>query len=572
MLTILSKTSARDERNRASAMNAPCRITPLRVAAIVLVGWACIYLPGLGVPEFKGEETTRLLPAIEMLQTGQWAQPYIGGEVYRKKPPGINWIVAAFFAVGGESEFVARLPSAILLLAAALQIVWMPVPGLGVAGRGMCAIALLTNVSMVEKGRLIEIEATYAALTSLAIFGWLSMWSRGRRGWRTWLQAGALLTVGMMVKGPFQAGLFYLVVLAVAWRTRTVRKLISLPHAAGLALVIGVGLGWMLLASRGAQAPGGATGRMLEQLWARLAPARIDWGEWLEALGKSLVNFLPWLLFVPLWWRGSVLDRMDDTERGVFRGLRLATVLGWIALNAMPGTEARYSIPVIPQAAVLTGWSLYRYRLARWERVSWAGALVGTFALVPLATAIAALALGAGALPWLVAVASAAWATAVIARRDRLRGTLRLTTLTGVVVALGMMGFGALSTSIFPPADTIRRAGRELAARVPPRETTYVLRPSTRNFQYYVRRPRRWLLPGEDIGDDVEYLVLREAALDRLHGSGALADRDPNVLYELPERIPGRWRLIRLAPRCRRGGQGPESPDPNEAGGRARPR
>lgn len=553
-------------------MNAPSRITRLRLTAIVLLGWACIYLPGLGVAEFKGEETTRVLPAIHMLHHGQWAQPHIGGEPYRKKPPGINWLVAASLAIGGESEFVARLPSALLLLAAAGQIVWMPIPGLGVAGRGMCAVALLTNVSMIEKGRLIEIEATYAALTSLAIFGWLSMWSRGRRGWLTWLPAGALLAAGMLVKGPFQAGLFYLVVLAVAWRTRTLRRLVSLPHAAGLAIVVGVGLAWMLLASKGAEAPGGATGRMLEQLWARLLPTRIDGGQWLEEIGRSLVNFMPWLLFVPLWWRPSVLARMDDHQRAVFRGLRLATVLGWLALNAMPGTMARYSIPVIPQAAVLTGWALYRYRLARWERVTWAGALVGTFVLVPLATAVAVVALGGGAMPWLVAVLAGAGAAAVISRRHRLRGTLRLTALSGVVVALGMLGFGALSTSIFPPSDTIRRAGREIAARVPPRETTYVLRPSTRNFSYYVRRPRRWLLPREGIGEEVEYLVLRQAALDRLRGSRALARRDPNVLYELPERIPGRWRLIRLESTADREAPGLGSRDPNEAGDRARPR
>ncbi|PYL74860.1 MAG: hypothetical protein DMF27_13630, partial [Verrucomicrobia bacterium] len=79
---------------------------------VVLLVWAAIYLPGLGSLEIRGEEGRRILPAVTMLQTGNYLVPYVGSEPYFRKPPLINWIVAASFKLTGvRSEWTARLPS-----------------------------------------------------------------------------------------------------------------------------------------------------------------------------------------------------------------------------------------------------------------------------------------------------------------------------------------------------------------------------------------------------------------------------------------------------------------------------
>src|SRR3954449_13095341 len=88
---------------------------------IVLFVWAAIYLPGLGSLEIKGEEGRRILPAVTMLQTGNYLVPQVGSEPYFRKPPLVNWLVAAslkFF--GKRTEWAARLPSALCVLAVAL--------------------------------------------------------------------------------------------------------------------------------------------------------------------------------------------------------------------------------------------------------------------------------------------------------------------------------------------------------------------------------------------------------------------------------------------------------------------
>ena len=88
---------------------------------VLIALWAALYLPGLGGPELKGEEGRRVLPAIEMLKSGEWILPEMEGQPYVRKPPLINWAVAASIsAMGRVSEFSVRLPSALSVLGLAL--------------------------------------------------------------------------------------------------------------------------------------------------------------------------------------------------------------------------------------------------------------------------------------------------------------------------------------------------------------------------------------------------------------------------------------------------------------------
>jgi 4-amino-4-deoxy-L-arabinose transferase-like glycosyltransferase len=56
----------------------------LTALAIFVALWAAIYLPGLGSTEIKGEEGRRILPAVTMLETGNWLVPYLGGRSQRR--------------------------------------------------------------------------------------------------------------------------------------------------------------------------------------------------------------------------------------------------------------------------------------------------------------------------------------------------------------------------------------------------------------------------------------------------------------------------------------------------------
>jgi 4-amino-4-deoxy-L-arabinose transferase-like glycosyltransferase len=137
----------------------------LRAVAVVVLMWATIYLPALGSIAIKGEEGRRILPAIRMLQTGNYVVPQVGSYPYYGKPPLVNWLVAASFKTfGARNEWTARLPSALLVLAVAIAFVTVARATLRPKGSFLAALIWMTNIGMIEKGRLIEIEALYVSL------------------------------------------------------------------------------------------------------------------------------------------------------------------------------------------------------------------------------------------------------------------------------------------------------------------------------------------------------------------------------------------------------------------------
>src|SRR6266513_4319805 len=125
----------------------------IQALVIVLLVWSVVYLPALGSLAVKGEEGRRILPAIEMLKSGNYVVPEVGGNPYFRKPPLVNWLVAASFRIlGVRNEWTARLPSAAAVLAVALAFVTVARGGLGARGSITAALVWMTNIGMIEKG------------------------------------------------------------------------------------------------------------------------------------------------------------------------------------------------------------------------------------------------------------------------------------------------------------------------------------------------------------------------------------------------------------------------------------
>src|SRR5712671_2783611 len=123
-----------------------------RVPAILLVlaVWAAIYLPALGSLAIKGEEGRRILPAVRMLETGDYMVPQVGSNPYYRKPPLVNWLVAASFKLFGvRNEWTARLPSALSVLLVAIAFVTVARASLGRRGSIVAAMIWLTNIGII---------------------------------------------------------------------------------------------------------------------------------------------------------------------------------------------------------------------------------------------------------------------------------------------------------------------------------------------------------------------------------------------------------------------------------------
>jgi 4-amino-4-deoxy-L-arabinose transferase-like glycosyltransferase len=350
---------------------------------LVIGCWAAIYLPGLGSLEIKGEEGRRILPAVTMLENGNYLVPQVGSEPYYRKPPLVNWLVAASFKLAGvRNEWTARLPSALCVLTVALAFLTVAHRALGRNGSLFAALIWLANFGMIEKGRLIEIEALYVSLLGLALIFWLSWWRQNRSGWLTWTVPWIFLGLGILAKGPLHLLFFYAVVLAVLHRERELGKLLGIRHFAGLLIMAGIFAAWAIPYWR-AMGNAHVAQNWSSQMTGRLTGDDFKLGSWLLNIPRGLAYFLPWTLLLPLV---AKTKWATNSDRSLVRALGWGAALPFLLVNLLPGGLPRYSMPALVPACWLMAMTLAA------EEVRWRGKIIEakTRCRLVLSTAIAA--------------------------------------------------------------------------------------------------------------------------------------------------------------------------------------
>ena len=97
--------------------------SPGRVFAVLLLLAIPAFFINLGLLPLFADEPTRANVALEMILSGNYSVPTIGGEYYYNKPPIYNWVLVSLYQISGSySEFVTRLPAIIPLFLFAITI------------------------------------------------------------------------------------------------------------------------------------------------------------------------------------------------------------------------------------------------------------------------------------------------------------------------------------------------------------------------------------------------------------------------------------------------------------------
>jgi len=411
---------------------------------VVLLVWAVIYLPALGSIAIKGEEGRRILPAIRMLQTGNYVVPEVGGNPYFRKPPLVNWLVAASFRFFGvRNEWTARLPSIVVVLAVAVAFVIVARASLGPEGSILAALIWMTNIGMMEKGRLIEIEALYVSLCGLAIIFWLSLFLQRKSPWLIWVSASIFLGLGFLAKGPTHLIFFYAIVFAVLWQMKEWRLLIHPAHFAGLAIMLGIFAAWAIPFLHSTTTHVAAV-KWSNQFTGRLQGLDFKFVSWIQNIPRGLIYFLPWVLLFP-FIRFSKFH--DSAEQRVARGLAWGIAVPFLALNLVPGALPRYSMPVIAPASWLLAMSYAGHALHwPWEK--------GT----------------SGERTWAKIVAL----------------------FVGVGLVVGGVGY-PLTAVVLKNRQQVKKAAAEINTLVPPNETLYAVDPEYQPVFFYVKAPLEYV-------------------------------------------------------------------------------
>ncbi len=541
-------------------------MTRLQASLLVLVLWAGIYLPGLGSTELKGEEGRRILPAITMLETGNWLVPYVGSKPFLRKPPLVNWAIAVSFKLTGvRNEWTARMPAALCVLALGLTIV-------ATSGRGwmnaetafVAAMMAMTQAGLLAKARFAgaEIEGIYAPLSGIAIVGWLAWWSRGRSPWLVWVVPGFVLGLASLAKGPsLHLLFFYAIVLTVLGFAKRWRDLLHPAHFASVAVSAGLFAVWAVPYFKTPEAKDAAA------VWKRQGIDRFTDSEfnaenYFLNIPRALSDQLPWLLFAPVLVtalrrkRGGApemteggegdrglrgLSRISDAEirvnprsskgntpvssraedivpPSVAGALACATGACFFLVLLIPGTLPRYVLPLGAPLAVLLAGALAGLRaesrvLRRWHLVNRVLAALLLLACCAAPFIVSASQAEPGGFPPIRAALLCSpllfLGAFMVARRPVALRVGGLAAATGVVLAIGISLYAIAAIPWIIRRDDLRPMAAAIDAAIPSGEPLIIHDPGYLAAIFYLRTPYRYALSRDEIPLGAPWVLVR---------------------------------------------------------------
>jgi 4-amino-4-deoxy-L-arabinose transferase-like glycosyltransferase len=312
---------------------------------------------GLGFRDpWPADEPRFALVARDMVSTGQWLFPQIGGDWYADKPPVFFWLIAALYQVTGSLRIAFLLPSLFAALGTVVLVydisrrLWSRDVGFAAAW------LLLVTFQFVWQGRQAQIDAVLCFWTTLSLYCLLRHLLLGPQ-WGWYALGCAAAGFGVITKGVGFLPLLLLVVFAVLRRMGWVEKPANDARShwswgpVAFLAAVGVWLVPMLLSANTPELLAYRNEILFNQTVNRYAAA---WHHH-EPFWYFVVEVIP-----PLWLPLSALiPWLWPRWRAAFRAHDVNTVLPllWVALvivffSASPGKRGVYVLPALPALAV----------------------------------------------------------------------------------------------------------------------------------------------------------------------------------------------------------------------------
>jgi 4-amino-4-deoxy-L-arabinose transferase-like glycosyltransferase len=380
------------------------RLGGMRLMCLLVLS-ALALLPGLGSSgRLTYHEAFVAQGAREILDSGNWWYPTIGGLPWLEKPPLPWWLVAALGHWPGRvNETVARLPSALAAIGLVLGVAMLAARHYGPSIGLLAGAIQATTAWTVMRGRLAEADVLLACLLTWAILAFdrilanAAVPSVGSSGdsaehWRLWRWAFlVLLGVTALVKGiGFGAVLILAVVAGMLLWQRDLVSLRRLRLPAGWALAAVISLSWPLfmVARHGYGALSLWTMHVSDRLIRHQGPGPFAGEPWWEYVLGLLGQALPWtpLALAGAWWSLGRAVKFGNANKGSISGQVAAVVVAgdrllWVwavvplgLLALAPVRNAHYAIstqvPWSIWAALALSRLSERFRLWGYDRVA----------------------------------------------------------------------------------------------------------------------------------------------------------------------------------------------------------
>ena len=467
-----------------TASTLPRAALPIWAYALLALIAAALFLPGFTVlPPFDRDEARFAQASSQMLDSGNFVDIRFQDETRYKKPVGIYWLQTTATAVAeavrgvpvGSEKLIwtYRIPSFLGAILAVLGSAWTAARLFGGPAGFIAGLMMASCVVLGVEARMAKTDAVLLATVVIgqAVLAHLYLTRRdpalvGRGAWTAplifWIAAG----VGVLVKGPLVLLVSGSTALVLALWDREAGWLKRLKPLAGLGIVVAIAAPWLIaiaIKSKGAFFAESVGHDMLGKVSGGQEGKGLPPGYY---LGTFWVTFAPWsllaLLAVPWTWARRRLDAVRFCIAWI--------VPSWLVFEAVPTKLLHYTLPVFPAiaaiaaAALIDGFDRSREKPRRWlVVVAMALGMIG-FGALTLAVAV---------IPWLVdgridpvgvALVPAVGGLFALSMRSLLRGERRSGLAAGVGAAALL--YAGTYAAVLPNIDGVwvsRQAARAVA-------------------------------------------------------------------------------------------------------------
>jgi 4-amino-4-deoxy-L-arabinose transferase-like glycosyltransferase len=359
--------------------------------AVFLLVFAFAWFANLGQRDlFNTDEGRYAEIAREMVASGDWLTPRLNGLKYFEKPPLQYWATAATFEAFGQSEWSARLWTALTGFLGVLFTAFAAARLFGAAAGRAAGLVLGGSLMWVFMGHGSSLDMGVSFFLSLAVSAFALAQRDGASpdGRRRWMLFGwAACALAVLSKGligiVLPAGA---VALYVLWQ-RDWRLLARLELGAGLALFLAIAAPWFILVSL-ANHEFARFFFIHEHFERFLTKGHGRYQPWWYFLPLLALGAVPWTLALPGALAGA-LRRRPLLSFQPQRFLLAWSVLVFVFFSVSDSKLFAYILPIFPALAMLLGDWLPRIgrRALAWLAASAALGGAALAALTPLATA-----------------------------------------------------------------------------------------------------------------------------------------------------------------------------------------
>jgi 4-amino-4-deoxy-L-arabinose transferase-like glycosyltransferase len=332
-----------------------------------------VFGAGLGLRDpWPADEPRFTLVARDMVLSGDWLIPRVGGEAYADKPPLFMWLIAIPYRLGVDLSVAYLLPSLLAALGTLALVYDLARRLWGGQAARVAGLLLVLTLQFAMQARTAQIDALVCFLITLGVYGLLRHMLLGPQ-WRWYFLAWFAIGLGIITKGVG----FLPMLMFLPWAALRLRAPGSLPKIdapAGrwglgpLAMLGAVALWLVPMLLHVAQSGSPELAAYRDEILFRQTAARYanPWHH-LQPFWYFVVEVIPWawlplsLLLpwlVPAWWR-----RLKAGDAATW------LLLGWAAcvlvfFSLTPGKRGVYILPALP-AVVLAAAPLASELIAR---------------------------------------------------------------------------------------------------------------------------------------------------------------------------------------------------------------